>query len=183
MTVCSDNLSHFCNYCLVVADAYGTLSFYGKHKPSVFVMERFSFLSIFKTVDPYLVLKPRLTDHERHRLENGINTGLWCCSHNSSVAHQWGRFITARKRSLGQGNIFRSVCQEFCLRGASALGEVPAPAGVSALGGAWSGGSGCLVSGGCLLRGCLVPGGCLVSEGVSALGDGMETPQDGHCSG
>ena len=23
-------------------------------------------------------------------------------------------FITARKRSLGQGNIFRSVCQEFC---------------------------------------------------------------------
>ena len=25
--------------------------------------------------------------------------------------------ITARKRSLGQGNIFRSVCQEFCPRG------------------------------------------------------------------
>ena len=24
------------------------------------------------------------------------------------------RIITARKRSLGQGNIFRSVCQEFC---------------------------------------------------------------------
>ena len=23
-------------------------------------------------------------------------------------------FITGRKRSLGQGNIFRSVCQEFC---------------------------------------------------------------------
>ena len=26
-------------------------------------------------------------------------------------------FITARKRSLGQGNIFSSVCQEFCPRG------------------------------------------------------------------
>ena len=25
--------------------------------------------------------------------------------------------VTARKRSLGQGNIFRSVCQEFCPRG------------------------------------------------------------------
>ena len=27
------------------------------------------------------------------------------------------RLITARKRSLGQGNIFRSVCQEFCPQG------------------------------------------------------------------
>ena len=35
--------------------------------------------------------------------------------------------ITARKRSLGQGNIFRSVCQEFCPRG-------------------------CVVPGGCLVR-------------------------------
>ena len=26
-------------------------------------------------------------------------------------------FFTARKRSLGQGNIFRSMCQEFCPRG------------------------------------------------------------------
>ena len=25
--------------------------------------------------------------------------------------------VTARKRSLGQGNIFRSMCQEFCPRG------------------------------------------------------------------
>ena len=29
--------------------------------------------------------------------------------------------ITARKRSLGQGNIFRSVCQEFCPRGGVCL--------------------------------------------------------------
>ena len=28
--------------------------------------------------------------------------------------------ITARKRSLGQGNIFRSVCQEFCSQGGGA---------------------------------------------------------------
>ena len=68
--------------------------------------------------------------------------------------------ITARKRSLGQGNIFIGVCQEFCSRGegllpgggvyseggvpgpgGSAPGGVPgpeegfAPGGVSALGG------------------------------------------------
>ena len=29
--------------------------------------------------------------------------------------------ITARKRSLGQGNIFRSVCEEFCPRGGVCL--------------------------------------------------------------
>ena len=28
--------------------------------------------------------------------------------------------ITGRKRSLGQGNIFRSVCQEFCPQGGGA---------------------------------------------------------------
>ena len=35
-------------------------------------------------------------------------------------------FITTHKRSLGQGNIFRSVCQEFCSQGG-----VPGPGGVS----------------------------------------------------
>ena len=29
------------------------------------------------------------------------------------------RIVTARKRSLGQGNIFSSVCQEFCSQGGS----------------------------------------------------------------
>ena len=33
--------------------------------------------------------------------------------------------ITAHKRSLGQGNIFRSVCQEFCPQGGCLLGGVP----------------------------------------------------------
>ena len=28
-----------------------------------------------------------------------------------------GSLITARKRSLGQGNIFSSMCQEFCSQG------------------------------------------------------------------
>ena len=39
------------------------------------------------------------------------------------------KFIfTARKRSLGQGNIFRSVCQEFCPQGGSAWpGTPPGP--------------------------------------------------------
>ena len=30
-----------------------------------------------------------------------------------------GLFVTARKRSLGQGNIFIGVCQEFCSQGGS----------------------------------------------------------------
>ena len=47
--------------------------------------------------------------------------------------------FTARKRSLGQGNIFIGVCQEFCSQG------------------------GCLLQGVCLLPGGVsAPGGCLV---------------------
>ena len=33
--------------------------------------------------------------------------------------------ITARKRSLGQGNIFRSACQEFCPQGGGTLAGTP----------------------------------------------------------
>ena len=33
--------------------------------------------------------------------------------------------ITVRKRSLGQGNIFRSVCQEFCPHGGSTWAGTP----------------------------------------------------------
>ena len=71
-------------------------------------------------------------------------------------------FITARKRSLGQGNIFRSVCQEFCSQR-----RVSAPGGCLLLGGAWSGGV-CSREAVCLFLG----GGCLV-----------ETPLDGYCCG
>ena len=35
--------------------------------------------------------------------------------------------FTARKRSLGQGNIFSSVCQEFCSQGEGVPGQVPTP--------------------------------------------------------
>ena len=55
--------------------------------------------------------------------------------------------VTARKRSLGQGNISSSVCQGFC------------PRGVGGREGAWFRG-GCLVlGGGCLVRGVPGPGG------------------------
>ena len=55
------------------------------------------------------------------------------------------RILIARKRSLGQGNIFRSVCQEFCPQ----RGWYPSmpcrshdrPAGGSALGGLLPGGA------------------------------------------
>ena len=62
---------------------------------------------------------------------------------NISILLKGNAMFTARKRSLGQGNIFRSVCQEFCPQ--------------------WGGGSG--------LGGCLVPGGCLV-WGVPGPGGG-----------
>ena len=44
-------------------------------------------------------------------------------------------FVITHKRSLGQGNIFTSVCQEFCSQGGAwCRGECLVP------GGAWSGG-------------------------------------------
>ena len=36
--------------------------------------------------------------------------------------------ITARKQSLGQGNIFSSMCQEFCSQGKSGRAEPPGKA-------------------------------------------------------
>ena len=57
-------------------------------------------------------------------------------------------FITARKRSLGQGNIFTGVCLS--------TGGVPGPGGCLVLGGAWSRGRGGAWSRG---RGVPAPGG------------------------
>ena len=71
--------------------------------------------------------------------------------------------FTARKRSLGQGNIFIGVCQEFCSQGV----------------GVWSGG--CRVWS---RERCLLPGG-----GVSALGGVCSggvpggDPPHGYCCG
>ena len=45
--------------------------------------------------------------------------------------------FTARKRSLGQGNIFRRVCQEFCPQWGGVWSR-----GVPGLGGVWSRGGG-----------------------------------------
>ena len=74
--------------------------------------------------------------------------------------------FTARKRSLGQGNIFRSVCQEFCRGGIWSRG-VSGPRRCL-VGGGLPGPGGCLVWGvpGPRGEGCLVPGGCLVLGGV-----------------
>ena len=72
--------------------------------------------------------------------------------------------ITARKRSLGQGNIFTSVCQEFCSQG-----------GACSLGGAWS--RGCLVGGG------LVLGGSGLGGAWSGGVPGGDTPQTATAAG
>ena len=74
--------------------------------------------------------------------------------------------FTARKRSLGQGNIFTPVCH-------SVHRGVPGPRGVSAPGGCllWGvpGPGGCLVRGVCFQR-VPGPGGCLVWEGIGSQG-------------
>ena len=93
--------------------------------------------------------------------------------------------FTARKRSLRQGNIFRSMCQIFC------PGGVPAPKGggclllgdVSALGG-------CLLLGGACSRGrvpppggaggCLLPGGSPGNPPVMATAAGSTHPTGMH---
>ena len=81
-------------------------------------------------------------------------TGTLCCCF----------LFTARKRSLGQGNIFTSVCQEFCSQGGGAWSRGICPGGVCS--------GGCLVLGGlCSGGGCLVLGGLLPGECL------LETPQ------
>ena len=82
--------------------------------------------------------------HCRH-FENGKCSGL-----TYKLFSNFPAIFTARKRSLGQGNIFRSVCQDFCPQG-----------GAWSWGGAWSGG-------------CLVPGGCLVLGGLQSHNQGEE---------
>ena len=81
--------------------------------------------------------------------------------------------ITARKRSLGQGNIFTSVCQEFCSWGVGGVcsGGVPAPGESGPRGCACPGGGGLCSHGGLLLGGCLLWGGdVLPGAGVCSRG-------------
>ena len=75
-----------------------------------------------------------------------------------SSIHNYSIF-TARKRSLGQGNIFIGVCQEFCSRGVVCFRGVSAPGWPCLLPGGMSAPRGCVSApGGCLFRGGL-PGG------------------------
>ena len=55
-----------------------------------------------------------------------------CCA--KTVSNTTDDIFTARKRSLGQGNIFSSVCQEFCSQevewgSASVHAGIPPPSG------------------------------------------------------
>ena len=89
--------------------------------------------------------------------------------------------ITARKRSLGQGNIFRSVCQEFCPRGGHAwlrgacmvVGGMHGCWGVCMVAGghAWLPWGVCGCARGCvwLQEACMVAGGCVVAGGHAWL--------------
>ena len=80
------------------------------------------------------------------------------------------RIFTVRKRSLGQGNIFTSVCQEFYSK---ETGMGPGPRGPCSGGSIWSRGGAC--SGGACLAGFQAhcQGGSL---GVSDWGGGSPGP-------
>ena len=68
--------------------------------------------------------------------------------------------ITARKRSLGQGNIFLVVCQEFCSQG------------------------GCLLRGGDWSEGCMFWGGSALGGGAPGPGGpGGDPPQTATAAG
>ena len=56
---------------------------------------------------------------ERHLVINAVSTGFFI-SFNSNT-HYTQQFITARKRSLRQCNIFTSVSHSFCPRGGGVL--------------------------------------------------------------
>ena len=89
-------------------------------------------------------------------------------------------FITARKRSLGQGNIFTSVCHSVHRRGVRARGGVHVGVCVHAWGTCVVGGvhaRGCACLGGAWQGACVV-GVCMAREKGSVRGR-----KDGHCSG
>ena len=83
--------------------------------------------------------------------------------------------FTARKRSLGQGNIFIDVCQEFCSRGGFCSWGVSAPGGWGCLlpGGSALGGGGCY-------WGCLLLGGYLVETPLTDTAAGSMHPTGTH---
>ena len=90
----------------------------------------------------------------------------------SLFAHE---FVTARKRSLGQGNMFTGAC--LCTGGGVWSREGSGPGGVPGLGG--------LVLGSAWSRGVPGPGGCLVLGGGLVWSRGVPggDPPDSHCRG
>ena len=64
-----------------------------------------------------------ISQHSNIQLCNTINLRCKSSSIISSIglAIHHSYIVTTRKRSLGQGNIFRSVCQEFCSQGGFCL--------------------------------------------------------------
>ena len=64
-----------------------------------------------------------ISQHSNIQLCNTINLRCKSSSIISSIglAIHHSYIVTTRKQSLGQGNIFRSVCQEFCSQGGFCL--------------------------------------------------------------
>ena len=85
-----------------------------------------------------------------------VKSGTRCIRNNSNI-------VTACKRSLGQGNIFTSLCQSFCLQGVPSLGGGVVGGG-SILGGVLSlSRRGAVFRGGAILGGAVFRGGGAVN--------------------
>ena len=93
-----------------------------------------------------------------------VSTVTWNEQYGKPILFQLLIF-TARKRSLGQGNMFTGVCLST--------------GGCLSREGAWSQG-GCLVPGVGLLRGGLIPGACLVATPPTATAEGGTHPTGIH---
>ena len=90
--------------------------------------------SIFASISwRNLVICPSRTDISFSNCVICRSLDLSSSSWKNNTNHIKNNMITARKRSLGQGNTFSSVCQEFCSQGGGSTwadtppGQVPPP--------------------------------------------------------
>ena len=106
-------------------------------------------------------------------------------SHSFLIHGVYQLIFTTCKRSLGQGNIFTSVCQEFCSVGrcypSMHCRWYPSMPCSRSPGGSAPGG--CLLQGVCSGGVCSWEGGCLLRGVCSWGGAWWRPPWDGYCCG
>ena len=84
------------------------------------------------------------------------------------VAFDLNAFLLPPAKKLGQVNIFRSVCQEFCQEGHEWWGCTWQKGGMYGMGHAWLGGV-CVVGGGICCRGACMAGAIIVMKTMHGM--------------